>query len=153
MEAYSAMNESILQRIREIRRSVGTSVNDIELTELIKVKGDVLESGFRFLTINNNFALFDVPNQDTSFWYKEDGWVSEEKEQTLDKIAEQLGLDIVEPPDYPKLDMSQIHHHFELFSDKQKVMTIHPKFLKILVPDYPIISEQNLLIQLYSLYE
>ena len=147
------MNESILQRIREIRRSVGTSINDAELTALINIKGHIIESIFRFLTLNNNFALFDVPNQDISFWYKEDGWVSEEKEQILDKIAEQLGLDIVEPPDYPKLDMSQIHHHFELFLKKQKVITIHPKFLKILVPDHPIIPEHNLLNQLSSLYE
>jgi hypothetical protein len=147
------MNTSILQGIREIRRSVGTSVNEIELTELIKVKGDIVESGFRFLTLYNNFALFDVPQQDISIWYKEDGWVSEDKEQILDKIVETLGLKIVEPPDYPKLDLSTIHHHFELFSDKQKVITIHPKFLKILIPDHPIIPEQNLLNQLSSLYK
>jgi len=147
------MAESILQRIREERRSVGTSINDTELDELIKVKGDVIESGFRFLTINKEFALFNVPEQDTSIWYREDGWVSEEKEQILNKIAEQLGLDIVEPPDYPKLDMSQIHHHFELFSGKQKVMTIHPKFLKILVPEHPVVPEQDLLSHLASLYE
>jgi len=147
------MNESILQKIRQIRRSAGTSLNDIELTELIKVKGDVHESGFRFLTLNNNFALFDVPNQDISLWYKEDGWVSEEKEQLLNTIADKLGLKIVEPPDYPKLDLSTIHHHFELFSGKIKVMTIHPKFLKVLVSDHPIIPEHNLLHQLSSLYE
>ena len=147
------MNTSILQKIREIRKSVGTSINEIELTELIKVEGDIVESGFRFLTIYNNFAMFDVLAQEISLWYKEDGWVSEEKERILDKIAETLGLKIVEPPDYPKLDLTIIHHHFELFFEKHKVITIHPKFLKILVPDHPIIPEQNLLEQLSSLYK
>ena len=146
------MNTSILQKIREIRKSVGTSINEIELTELIKVEGDIVESGFRFLTIYNNFAMFDVPAQEISLWYKEDGWVSEEKERILDKIAETLGLKIVEPPDYPKLDLTIIHHHFELFSDKYKVIIIHPKFLKILVPDHPVIPELNLLNELTSLY-
>jgi len=146
------MNTSILQKIRDIRKSVGTSINEIELTELIKVQGNIVESGFRFLTIYNNFATFDVPAQDISLWYKEDGWVSQAKEQILDKVVEKLGLEILEPPDYPKLDLSVIHHHFELFSDKYKVIIIHPKFLKILVPDHPIIPEENLLDQLSSLY-
>ena len=147
------MNTSILQKIREIRKSIGTSINEIELTELIKVNGDTAESGFRFLTIYNNFAMFDVPAQDISLWYKEDGWVSEGKEQILDKIVEKLGLKIVEPPDYPKLDLSIIHHHFELFFEKHKVIIIHPKFLKILVPEHPIITEENLLNQLSALFK
>ena len=147
------MQKSLLQRIREVRKSVGISLNDAELTELIKVSGDVIESGFRFLTFYKNFALFDVPKQDMSKWYREDGWLSEEKEEILGVIAERLGLEILEPPDFPKSDLSIIHHHFELQSGRQKVITVHPKFLKILVPDYPIIPEQDLLSQLFSLYE
>lgn len=147
------MQKSLLQRIREVRKSVGISLSDAELTELIKVSGDVLESGFRFLTFYNNFTLFGVPKQDMSKWYREDGWLSEEKEEILGVIAERLGLEILEPPDLPKSDLSVIHHHFELQSGRQKVITVHPKFLKILVPDYPIIPEQDLLSQLFSLYE
>ena len=114
------MYKSLLQRIREIRKSVGTSINDAELTALIKVSGDVLESGFRFLTFYNNFALFDVPKQDMSKWYREDGWLSEEKEEILVVIAGRLGLEILEPPDLPKSDLSIIHHHFELQSGRKK---------------------------------
>ena len=147
------MYKSLLQRIREIRKSVGTSVNDAELTALIKVSGDVIESGFRFLTFYNNFALFDVPKQDMSKWYREDGWLSEEKEEILGVIAGRLGLEILEPPDFPKSDLSITHHHFELHSGTRKVITVHPKFLKILIPDYLIIPEQDLLSQLFSLYE
>ena len=147
------MHKSLLQRIREIRKSVGTSVNDAELTALIKVSGDIVESGFWFLTFYNNIALFDVPNQDMSKWYREDGWLSEEKEEILSVIAKRLRLEILEPPDIPKSDLSVTHHHFELHSGTQKVIIVHPKFLKILVPDYPIIPEKDLLSHLLSLYE
>jgi len=147
------MQKSLLQRIREVRKSVGTSLNDAELTELIKVSGDVIESGFQFLTFYKNLALFNVPKQEMSKWYREDGWLSEEKEEILSVLAERLGLEILEPPDLLKSDLSVIHHHFELQYSRQKVITIHPKFLKILIPDYPIIPEQNLLSQLFSLYE
>ena len=150
---FIAMYKSLLQRIRETRKSVGTVVNDAELTALIKASGDVLESGFRFLTFYNNFALFDVPKQDMSKWYREDGWLTEEKEEILGLIAGQLGLEILEPPDLSKSDLSITHHHFELQSGTRKVITVHPKFLKILVPDYPIIPEQDLLSQLFSLYK
>ena len=153
MRDFIAMHKFLLQRIREIRKSVGTSVNDAELTALIKVSGDVLESGFRFLTFYDNYALFDVPKQDMSKWYREDGWLSEEKEEILGVIAGRLGLEILEPPDLPKSDLSVTHHHFELQSGTQKVITVHPKFLKILIPDYPKIPEQDLLSQLFSLYE
>jgi hypothetical protein len=147
------MQKSLLQRIREVRKSVGTSVNEAELTALIKVSGDFLESGFKFLTFYNNYALFDVPKQDMSKWYREDGWLSEEKEEILGMIAGRLGLEILEPPDSPKSDLSITHHHFELQSGRRNVITIHPKFLKIFVPDYPIIPEQDLLSQFFSLYE
>ncbi len=146
------MCKSLLQRIREIRESVGITVNDAELTALVKVTGDVLESGFRFLTFYSSFALFDVPKQDPSKWYREDGWLSEEKEQILGVITRRLGLSMVEPPDCTKTDLSNTHHHFELYSGIRKVITIHPKFLKILVPDIPIIPEEGLLSQLSLLY-
>jgi hypothetical protein len=151
--AYVAMPKPLLQRIRDIRESVGTSINDLELTALIKGMGDVSESGFRFLTFYNHFALFDVPKQDISKWYREDGWLSEEKEETLRLIVKELRLKILKPPDYPQLDISDIHHHFELYSGTRKVIIIHPKFLKILVPDTPILPEQDLLSQLSKLYE
>ena len=147
------MNESLLQRIRELRESVGTSINENELTSLIKASGNNVEAGFRFLTLYNNFALFDVPDQDISKWYREDGWLSEEKEKILDLIAEQLKLEILEPPDYTQWGFSSMHHHFELHFGTRKVITVHPKFLKILVSDYPIIPERDLLSQLSSLYE
>ncbi len=151
--ASFAMSKSLLQRIREMRESVGTNVNDPELAALVKGTGDVLDSGFRFLTFYNGFALFDVPKQDISMWYKKDGWLSEEKEKILGVIAGRLRLRIGEPPDYPKLDLSETHHHFELYSRARKVIIIHPKFLKILVPDMPIIPEYDLLSQLSLLYE
>jgi len=135
-----------------MRGSVGTTVTDAELTALIKVTGDVLESGFRFLTFYSSFALFDVPKQDPSKWYREDGWLSEEKEEILRAIAGRLGLRVAEPPDCTKMDLSNTHHHFELYSGIRNVITVHPKFLKILVPDIPIIPEQDLLSQLSSLY-
>lgn len=147
------MSKSLLQRIRELKESVGTSINDTELTALIKAGGDVIESGFRFLTFYNNFALFDVPNQDISKWYREDGWLSEAKEEILGVIAGRLELKIIEPPDYTKWGFSKTHHHFELHSGTRKVITVHPKFLKILILDYPIIPEEDLLSQLSSLYE
>ena len=147
------MSKSLLQTIRALRESIGTSVNDAELTALIKVNGNIIESGFRFLTFYNNYTLFDVPKQDISKWYKENKWLSEEKEQILGLIAGRLGLRIVEPPDYPKMDLSDTHHHFELHSGTQKVIIVHPKFLKILVTDYPVFPEQDILSQLSSLYE
>jgi hypothetical protein len=153
LRACVAMPKSLLRRIREIRESVGASINDPELTALIEGTGDVFESGFRFLTFYNHFALFDVPKQDISKWYKENGWLSEEKEEILSGIAGRLRLGVGEPPDYPKLDLSETHHHFELYSGTRKVIIIHPKFLKILVPDIPIIPEQDLLHQLSFLYE
>jgi hypothetical protein len=147
------MSKPLLQKIRETRDSVGASVNDAELTELIRTGCDVLESGFRFLTLYNNYALFDVPKQNLSKWYKEDGWLSEEKEEILGIIARRLGLQMVEPPDYSKFDLSDTHHHFELNSGTRKVIVVHPKFLKILVPDHPIVPEHDLLNQLSLLYE
>jgi len=153
LRVFTAVSKSLLQTIRVIRESVGTSLNDAELTALIKGSGDVLESGFRFLTFYNNFALFDVPKQDLSKWYREDGWLSERKEEILGVIAGQLRLEIGEPPDCPKLDLSATHHHFELYSGTRKVIIVHPKFLKVIVPDIPIIPEQDLLSQLSSLYE
>ena len=146
------MSESLLQRIRQIRESVGTTVNDAELTALINGTDDVFEAGFRFLTFCDGWALFDVPKQDTSRWYREDGWLTEEKEQILSIITERLGLKMVEPPDCTKMDLSNTHHHFELYYRIRKVITIHPKFLKILVPDIPIIPERGLLGQLSLLY-
>lgn len=152
LRAFAGMSKSLLQRIREIRESVGTSVNDSELTALIQGAGDVHESCFRFLTFCDSFALFDVPKQNTSKWYREDGWLAEEKEEMLYSIARGLRLKIVEPPDYPKLDLSSIHHHFELYSGTRKVIMIHPRFLKILLPDIPLFAERDLLSQLSSLY-
>jgi hypothetical protein len=147
------MYKSLIQRIRELKESVGTSINDCELTALIKAKGDLTESGFRFFMLYDNFALFDVPNQDISKWYREDGWLSEGKEKILSLIAEKLELEILEPPDYAKWGHSSAHHHFELHSGMRKVIIVHPKFLKILIPDYPIFPEQDLLSQLSALYE
>ena len=147
------MDQSVLQSIRDIRKSVGRSVNDFELTELIKAHGHITESGFRFLLYLDKIVTFDVPEQDISRWYREEGWVSEEKERILGEITSNSGLEIIEPPDYPKLDQSVIHHHFELFSGKNKVLTIHPKFLKILVPEHPVIPEENILTQLALLYK
>lgn len=146
------MSESLLQRIREIRESVGTTVNDAELTALITASGDVVESGFRFLTFHGGCALFDVPKQDTSTWYREDGWLSVAKEEILGAIIRRLGLRMAEPPDCTKMNFASTHHHFELYAGVRKVITIHPRFVKILMPDIPVVAEQDLLSQLSSLY-
>lgn len=148
------MSKSLIQRIRQLKESVGTSINDAELTSLIIAGSDTLESGFRFLSFCNGFALFDVPKQDIAKWYSKDGWLSQEKKQILDAIARRLGLEIVQPPDYPKMDISSTqHHHFELYAGTRNVITIHPKFLKVLIMHHPVIPEEDLLSHLHSLYE
>jgi hypothetical protein len=148
------MKPSVLLEIRAMRNELGSDLNEDVLTRLILLEvGDRIEHGFWFLQPSNGFAVFTAPPQDRSKWYRQEGWPCREKEAVAASIARKYGLGISEPPDANALPGAEMHHHCEFHRVNLTLIEAHPRYLKILVPERPVIAEETLLEDLSALYK
>jgi hypothetical protein len=148
------MKPSVLFGIRAIRNDVGSGLNEEALSDLILLEvGDRVEHGFWFLRLSDGFAVFAAPAQDRSKWYRQKGWPCREKEAVAASIAGKYGLEISEPPDANILPGAEMHHHCEFHRGDLSLIVAHPRYLKILVPERPVLAEETLLEDLSALYK
>jgi hypothetical protein len=147
------MKLTLLEAIRQFWQLVGSEVSDLELTDLIHERGELVDHGFKFLRLSNDFALFSVPEQDPNKCRGETTWLSPEKEKTARTIAGKYHLEIYEPPD--DAGLFRIHrnrHHFDFTCPLGPVVIAHPQYLKVRLSRKPLYLEQDLLSELASLY-
>lgn len=145
---------SVLLIIRAMINNVRSHLKEDALSDLIHLEGgELMEHGFRFLRLSDGFAVFATPPQDRSRWYRQGGWPCPEKEAAAASIARKYGLEISEPPDASALSGAETHHHCEFHRARQTLIVAHPRYLKILVPERPVIAEETLLADLAALYQ
>jgi hypothetical protein len=145
---------SVLLIIRAMRNDVGRGLQEDALSDLILLEGGGLSvHGFRFLRLSEGFVVFATPPQDRSKWYRQKGWPCPEKEAAARSIARKYGLEISEPPDANMLPGAEPHHHLEFHRAENTLIEAHPKYLKILLPDSPVLAEDTLLEDLAALYK
>jgi hypothetical protein len=152
----------LLWKIVSFRANVGEGLNDEELTGLLNQESLPSEDGFTFVSLSEGCATFSVPRQEAAKWYRENGWVTPEKENIARVIAKKCGLMLYEPPDEsipsqaPELGLSRMVHHLELTDDSETVVVAHPHYLKIrlfgLVDNRPLHLRGDILEQLAALY-
>jgi hypothetical protein len=128
----------LLDAVQSLRTCVGEGLNDVEFTHFLQKASLPAESGFEFLSYSNRFVTLSVPKQETGSWYRDKGWVIEEKEQRAREIARKYGLSLYHPPDAvgthhvtPQSDASHPCHHLEMSFDREILVVIHPLYLKI----------------------
>ena len=147
------MKPSVLLVIRAMRNDVGQGLKEDALTDLILLEGGGLSAhGFRFLRLSGGFVVFATQPQDRSKWYRQKGWPCAEKEAVARAIARKYALEISEPPDVSG-PSGEPHHHLEFHRHENTIIEAHPKYLKILLPDLPVIAEDTLLEDLAALYK
>jgi hypothetical protein len=150
---------NLLGRIISLRTTVGDGLNDEELTALLRQEVLPVEDGFTFVSLCDGYATFDVPPQDPTKWYPENGWITPEKEANARAIAEKLGFMLCEPPDDGltyRPPGSEVHHHLEMGHQRESIVIAHPRYLKIrlfdIVTKQPLPLPGNLLERLATLY-
>lgn len=121
--------QGLLDRFKTLRASFGGSLNDDELTRLVR---DMVpaECGFSFLGYSTGFVLLGVPHA------KSDGWPNErENEQIARDIAQKHGLHLCELGEIsPSLNpdgATQVCQRFELSDGRRTVIVAHPQYLKL----------------------
>jgi hypothetical protein len=145
------MRPNILARVREMQNEIGHGVREDVLTDLIRAEGPLSEHGFTFLRVSEGFALFEVPRQEKEHWYKQKGWPTAEKEKIVRRIAEKYHLKLHEPPDEYTVT-GECHHHFELDLSEQRIIVVHPRYLKVRLSRWPLVAEESLFEDLSGLY-
>jgi hypothetical protein len=136
-----------------MRNDVGSGLNEDALSDLILLEGGGLSvHGFRLLRLSDGYVVFATPPQDRSKWYRQKGWPCAEKEAVARAIARKYALEISEPPDASGL-RGEPHHHLEFHRAENTLIEAHPKYLKILLPDSPVMAEDTLLEDLAALYK
>jgi hypothetical protein len=123
----------LLDAIKDIKLSVGDGLSDDELTRLLQQSALPAEAGFGFLSFTDRVVTLSVPPQGPADWYPEKGWVMAVKEKAARSIGEKYGLMLCEPPDalFTCYDTTVSHHHLELGNQRETIITIHPRYLKI----------------------
>jgi len=104
------------------------------------------ENGFSLVGLVDGYLLFSVPPQDTSLWYKDNGWPSDEKNKQAEIIARKHNLEIYTPPDEKsaKIKTSKYHHlEFGAKMSSQRraevIASAHHHYLKIANVDSPFL--------------
>lgn len=122
-----------LERLIELRTSVGDGLNDYEFTQLVAPEFFLDEEGFSMVCFSDGWVTLRTPPQDLSAWYSESGWLSDAKEAIAVRVAAKYDLSVCEPPD--RLGYMApprgTHHHLELVNNREAVVVAHPLFLKI----------------------
>ncbi len=128
----------LLEAIKCFRTCVGEGLNDDEFTHFLLKAALPAESGFEFLAFSHQSVTLSVPKQDAGTWYRDKGWVTEEKEKRARQIAEKYGLSLYQPPDAvgshhvtPQDDSAHPCHHLEMSFNREILIVIHPHYLKI----------------------
>ena len=128
----------LLDTIKGLRTCVGEGLNDVEFTHFLQKASLPAESGFEFLSLSNRFVTLSVPKQDAGTWYRDKGWIVEEKEKRAKEIAQKYGLSLYQPPDAvgshhvtPQDDSSHPCHHLEMSHEREILIVIHPHYLKV----------------------
>jgi hypothetical protein len=129
----------LLQAIKDYRTCVGDGLNEEEFTHFLQKAALPAEAGFEFLSFSNRFVTLSVPKQNADSWYRDKGWVTEEKEKCARKIAEKYGLSLYQPPDAvgnhhvtPQSQASSHScHHLEMSHNREIVIVVHPHYLKV----------------------
>ena len=146
-----ALDESvdIVTQIMRLRACVGDGLNDLELTEFLKLHVPTSPDGFSVLCFSQGAVTFAVPRQDLSGWYGENCTIAPQKESLAAAIADQHRLTLCEPPD--KLTYGSpgpgSHRHLELANRWRTIAAAHPFYLKLRVcaggehEDVPVDSE------------
>ncbi|MGA3265958.1 MAG: hypothetical protein ABSE16_03950 [Verrucomicrobiota bacterium] len=128
---------NLLVTIKTIHADVGESLNDDELTHLLRESTLPAEEGFTFLSFSNGYVMLSVPHQDPADWYPPQGWIAPDKERVANTIAETYELELYEPIDAISSFQNHhagsaiVHHHFEFTDGRQTVITAHPLYLKV----------------------
>jgi hypothetical protein len=146
------MGLDILSRVRELQNEIGHGVREDVLTDLIRAEGPLSEHSFTFLRVSDGFAFFVVPKQKVERWYTQKGWPSADKESIVRRIAEKFHLQLHEPPDEYRVS-GECHHHFELDLAQEKLIIVHPKYLKFRISRWPLVPEEPLMAELSELYK
>ena len=129
----AGQSTDLLEVIKDIKASVGDGLNDDEFTRLLQQSALPTEAGFGFLSYSDRYVTFSVPPQGPAKWYPEKGWIMAKKEKAAREIAQKYGLTLCEPPDaiFNCYDFAVAHHHLELNSQRENIVVIHPRYLKI----------------------
>lgn len=137
--APSEKNKHLLDAIKQFRTCIGDGLNDVEFSLFLQMAALPAENGFEFLCFSNRYVTLRVPKQDTDKWYRDKGWVCEDKEKRARQIAEKYGLSLYHPPDAvgnhhvtPNSEAEQHScHHLEMSHNREIFIVIHPHYLKV----------------------
>ncbi len=135
--AFARPGTQLLDAIQAIQASVGDGLSDDEFTRLLQNTRLPNEAGFAFLSYCNRVVMLSVPTQNSATWYRDKGWVTQDKENLARKIATKHGLLLYEPPDVlcsypsPLSDLPHPHHHLEMSHKSESVVIVHPHYLKV----------------------
>lgn len=136
--AQGGSEKHLLDAIRDLRTCIGDGLNDEEFTHFVQKAAPPAEHGFEFLSFSNRCVTLSVPKQNTTTWYREKGWVCEDKEKRARHIAERYGLSLYHPPDAignhhvtPQSEAHHTCHHLEMSHNREVFVVIHPHYLKI----------------------
>lgn len=127
----------LLAVIRSARETVGDGLTEDELTRLLQKTDLPVEAGFSFLSLSAGMVTFNVPLQDLTHWYPDQGWIHPLKEKAARALAEKYHLCLCEPPDHsssmvPTADgLRAPRHHLEFTNGWTTVLIAHPCYLKV----------------------
>lgn len=143
----------LLVLIRAVISDAGVGLKGNALTDLTHSQGgNQIEHGFQFLRLCGGLAVFAVPPQDRQKWSRQKGWPCPEKEMVARSIAQKPGLELSEPPDVKILVGGEAYHRCAFHRAGQTLIEAHPRYLKTLVPERPVIPEEALLEGLATRY-
>jgi len=122
-----------LERLIELRASVGDGLNDSEFTHLVESQLELEEEGFSIVGFFEDWVTLRTPRQDSTRWYGKDHWLTEDKEAIASRISKKYDLSVCEPPDRMTYMTPPpgAHHHLEFVNAREAVAVAHPLYLKI----------------------
>ncbi len=127
----------LLEIIRALRACVGDGLSEQELSRIVQAAEVPQEAGFGFRSVQDGFVVLSIPPQDPANWYRENGWITCEKEQAAIGIATKYGLFLFESSDTGSnpLDLESsspcIRHQIELNDGCDTLVIAHPDRLKV----------------------
>ena len=122
-----------LERLIELRASVGDGLNDSEFTHLVAPQLELEEEGFSIVGFFDGWVTLRTPRQDPNRWYAKEQWLAEDKEAIASRISKKYNLSVCEPPDRMTYMAPPpgAHHHLEFVNAREAVAGAHPLYLKI----------------------
>ena len=136
-ETHAIADVHLLDTLKWLCARFGDSVNDDELTQLLRKTALPTEAGFAFLRFSNGCVTLTVPPQNLADWCAENGSFTPLKRWVAGLIAEKHGLSVQETiqdaskPVFPTTEGPHIHNHLELSDPSETLLVAHPRFLKV----------------------